>query len=67
MANTKSTTNPYPVNHPMWKYFGLGVLAAQGRLTKEKVGFFAWGENSPARKAFDEGFGQESFLREVLG
>jgi hypothetical protein len=50
---SREMKNPYPVNHPQWKHFGLGVLVEQGRLNEGRV--ISWSINSPAHKAFLEG------------
>ena len=46
--------NPYSVNHPQWKHFGLGVLVWNGKLKEEDV--VSWQPNSPADLAFEQGY-----------
>ena len=47
-------SNPYPITHPQWKHFGLGVLVWNGKLKEEDV--VSWQPDSPAAKAFAEGY-----------
>ena len=46
--------NPYPITHPQWKHFGLGVLVWKGKLKEEDV--VSWRPDSPAAEAFAEGY-----------
>lgn len=45
--------NPYPVTHPQWKHFGLGVLVWQGKLSEK--GVVSWQPDSPAALAYNQG------------
>jgi len=54
------TINPFNSKDPRWKNFGLGVLAAQGRISRSDVDRFMPG--SPSYKAFHEGFNRECEL-----
>ncbi len=47
-------SNPYPITHPQWKHFGLGVLVWNGKLKEEDV--VSWQPDSPAARAFAEGY-----------